>query len=282
MVVTISQSEEPEKRDGEKNLERPKSSEIKKFARSENSSTADALAQMPNYARFLKDLLKNKKKMNDLAQATMNEECSAMLQNRLPPKSQDPGSFSIPCNIGQFSIDNALCDLGTSINLMPYSLAKKLGIGVTEPTLISLKLADRSVKYPRGVVENVLVKVEKLIFHVDFVVLDIDEDFEVPMILGRPFLATSRALIDIEKGELVLRMNDKQVVFNMLKSVRNNPIVKSFFAIDVVDICVGKLLQGNDNHDIVLQHHDQESPAKGVEGCRDSTGHTTTIVDYPP
>ncbi|XP_073120501.1 uncharacterized protein [Henckelia pumila] len=130
---------------------------------------------MPNYARFLKDLLKNKKKLNDLAQVKINEECSAVIQNRLPQKFQDP----------------------------------KLSMGVIELTTIFLKLADRSVKYPRGVVENVLVKVDKLIFPVDFVVIDMDEDYVVPMILGRPFLATSRALIDVEKGELVFRMNDE-------------------------------------------------------------------------
>ncbi|XP_073133339.1 uncharacterized protein [Henckelia pumila] len=185
--------------------------------------------------RFLKDLLKNKKKLNDLAHVTINNECYAVIQNRLPQKFQDPGSFSIPCNIGQFSIDNALSDLGASINLMPYSLAKKLNMGVIEPTIISLKLADLSNKYPRGVVENVLVKVDKLIFPVYFFVLDMDEDYEVPMILGRPFLATSRALIDVEKGELVLRMNDEQVMFNMLKSASDSQISKSCSTVNFIE-----------------------------------------------
>ncbi|XP_073133551.1 uncharacterized protein [Henckelia pumila] len=201
-----------------------------------NSVTADALAQMPNYARFLKNLLKNKKKLNDLAQVTINEECSAVIQNRLPQKFQDPGSFSIPCNICQFSIDNSLCDVGASIYLIPYSLARKLGMGVIEPTTISLKLADRSVKYPRGIVENVIVKVDKLIFPIDFVVLDMDEDYEVPMILGCPFLATSRALIDVEKGELVLRMNDEKVVFNMLKAASDSPNSNSCSAVNFIDV----------------------------------------------
>ncbi|XP_073137020.1 uncharacterized protein [Henckelia pumila] len=242
----------------------------------------DALAQMPNYARFLKDLLRNKKKMNDLVQVTIIEECSVVIQNRLPKKFQDPWSFSMPCNIGQFSIDNSLCDLGASINLIPYSLAKKLGMGVIEPTTISLKLADSFVKYPRGVVENVLVKVDKLIFPVDFVVLDMDEDFEVLMILGRPFLATSRALIDVEKGELVLRMNDERVVFSMLQSVRDNPIGKSCFALDVINNCVGEFMQGNDNHDAISQPQEQNWHAKGVGGSCDSARHTTATVNDPP
>ncbi|XP_073119858.1 uncharacterized protein [Henckelia pumila] len=137
----------------------PPSPTVKKGEKVDSNVNADALAQMSYYAIFLKELLNNKKNLNDLAQVTINEECFAVIQNRLPQKFQDPESFSIPCNIGQFYIDNALCDLGASINLMSYSLAKKLGIGVIEPITISLKLADHSVKYPRGVVENVLVKV---------------------------------------------------------------------------------------------------------------------------
>ncbi|XP_073129370.1 uncharacterized protein [Henckelia pumila] len=155
-------------------------------------------------------------------------------------------------------------------------------MGVIEPTTFSLKLADRSVKYLRGVVENVLVKVDKLIFPVDFVVLDMDEDYEVPMILGRPFLATNRALIDVEKWELVLQINDEKVVFNMLQSVRDNPIGKSCFAIDVVNICVEDFLQGNDNNDAVLLPRDHKSHTKVVGGSHDKARHTTTTVDDPP
>ncbi|XP_075504480.1 uncharacterized protein LOC142541916 [Primulina tabacum] len=107
--------------------------------------------------------------------------------NKLPPKLKDPGSFSIPCTIGNSNFNKALCDLGASINLMPYSCFEKLGIGEVKPTTISLQLADRSIKYPRGVIGDVLVKVDKFIFSVDFVVLDMEEDREIPLILGRPF-----------------------------------------------------------------------------------------------
>ncbi|XP_073138371.1 uncharacterized protein [Henckelia pumila] len=271
--------------DAEKTVERPKKLDYKEYARAENSSTSgkkDALSQMPNYAKFLKDLLKNKKKLNDLTQVTLNEGCLAMMQNCLPSKSQDPGSFSIPCQIGNFSFDNVLCDLGSSINLMSYSLAQKLGIGNIKSANISLKFADRSIKYPRGIVENVLVKIDKFIYPVDFVVLDMDEDYEVPIILGHHFLAISRALIDVEKGELVLRMNDEQVVFSMLQSVRDNPIGKFCFAIDVVNICVEEFMQGNDNNDVVLQPQDQKSHDQGVGGSHDRARHTTATVDEPP
>ncbi|XP_073137709.1 uncharacterized protein [Henckelia pumila] len=165
----------------------------------------------------------------------MNEECSAVLKKKFPTKSQDPGSFSIPCKIGSLSFEYVLCDLGSSINLMSYSITRKLGVENIEPIAISLKFSDGSIKYPRGIVENVLVKIEQFIYPLDFVILDMDEDCEVPMILGRPFLAASRALIDVERGELVLRLKDEQVIFKMLKSATESPILKSCSAVYLVD-----------------------------------------------
>ncbi|XP_073121436.1 uncharacterized protein [Henckelia pumila] len=240
MVVTRSQSENPEQqRDEETSMEGPKRSEVKKDARAENCSTVgrkDALAHMPNYSRFLKDLLRNKKKLNDVPQVTINEECSAVLKIKLPTKSQDPRRFSIPCQIGNLSLKNILCDLGSSINLMPYSLAQKLGIENIEPTSIPLKFVDGSVKYPRGVVENILVKIDKFFYLVDFVILDMNEDCEVPLILGRPFLAASRALVDVENEELVLRLNNEQVVFTMIKSDSDSSNLKSCSDVNFIDV----------------------------------------------
>ncbi|XP_073067285.1 uncharacterized protein [Primulina eburnea] len=124
---------------------------------------------------------------------------------------------------------------GASINLMPYSCFEKLKIGEVKPTTISLQLADRSIKYPRGIVEDVLVKVDKFIFPVDFVVLDMEEDREIPLILGRPFLATGKALIDVQKGELVLRLNDESVVFNVFQSIKYPNDTSDCFRIDATD-----------------------------------------------
>ncbi|KAL0373948.1 UNVERIFIED_CONTAM: hypothetical protein Sradi_3310500 [Sesamum radiatum] len=103
---------------------------------------------------------------------------------------------------------------------MPYSIFEKLGMHELTPTIITLQLADRSIKYPRRIVEDVLVKVEKFIIPVDFIVLDMEEDVNMPLILGRPFLATSRALIDVHKGQLTLRVNDEHVVFNVFKPMK--------------------------------------------------------------
>ncbi|KAL5539346.1 hypothetical protein UlMin_042284 [Ulmus minor] len=145
---------------------------------------------MPKYAKFLKEVLSNKRRLEGNEKVMLTEECSAILQRKLPQKLKDPGSFTIPCTIGDFEFDKVLCDLGASINLMPLSIFRKLGLGEVKPTTVTLQLADRSIKHPRGIIEDVLVKVDKFIFPADFIVLDMEEDREVPLILGRPFLAT--------------------------------------------------------------------------------------------
>ena len=129
---------------------------------------------------------------------------------------KDPGNFTIPCSIGTSYAGRALCDLGASITLMPLSVFKQLGVGECRPTTVTLQLADRSHAYLEGKIEDVLVKVDKFIFPVDFIVLDFEADKEVPIILGRPFLATGKTLIDVQKGELTMRVNDQQVTFNVL------------------------------------------------------------------
>ncbi|XP_010276569.1 PREDICTED: uncharacterized protein LOC104611284 [Nelumbo nucifera] len=134
-----------------------------------NIPFADTLAQMPHYAKFLKEILANKKKLGDVATVALNEECSAILLNKLPHKLKDLGSFTIPCTIGSLKIEKALCDLGASINLMPYLVFKKLGLDERQPTRVTLQLVDRSIKHPRGIIEDVLVKVDKFIFPVDFI-----------------------------------------------------------------------------------------------------------------
>ncbi|KAF5451909.1 hypothetical protein F2P56_026965 [Juglans regia] len=162
-----------------------------------NIPLIEALERMPKYAKFLKDILSNKQKLEEHMIVMLTEESSTILQKKLPPKLKDPGSFTIPCTIGNSYFDKVLCDLGASINLMPLSVFRKLGVGEVNPTTIFLQLADRSIKYPRGLIEDVLVKVDKFIFPADFIVLDIKEDKVIPLILGNPFLAMRRTLIDV-------------------------------------------------------------------------------------
>ncbi|XP_031116623.1 uncharacterized protein LOC116020278 [Ipomoea triloba] len=177
----------------------------------------DALGEMPRYAKFLKDLLSNKKKLVESATVVLGEECFAILHKSVPRKLKDLGSFTIPCDIGRTSFNKVLVDLGASINLMPFSLYQKLNLGTLKPTRMCIQLADRSTKYPRGIVEDVLVRVDKFIFPVDFVILDMDPNVEIPLILGRPFLAITRALIDVGEGKLIIRVGDESTSFDVTK-----------------------------------------------------------------
>ncbi|XP_075500027.1 uncharacterized protein LOC142538599 [Primulina tabacum] len=203
-----------------------------------NIPFADALEQMPNYAKFIKDVMSKKRKLQEFETVKLTEECSAILQKKLPQKLNDPGSFTIPCFIGGSHCSKALCDLGANINLMPFSIFRKLELGEVKPTTITLQLADRSLTYPRGIVEDVLVKVDKFIFPADFVILDMEEDNDAPLIFGRLFLATGRALIDVHKGELTLRVGGEEVIFNIYHAMRGSYEVSTCKSIDVIDSCV--------------------------------------------
>ena len=194
-----------------------------------------ALNQMPVYAKFMKELLTGRKRPRDDENIALSENCSAILQKNLPPKLKDPDAFTIPCSIGPVEVGKALCDLGASINLMPLFMMKKLGCGEPKPTRMTLTLADRSISYPFGVLEDVLVKVNELVFPTDFVILDMAEDEEIPLILGRPFLATGRALIDVEMGELMLRFHNEQMVFNIFEAMKHRDENSMCYRIDVIE-----------------------------------------------
>ena len=174
---------------------------------------------MPNYAKFLKEILSKKKRIAEEGIVNLTTTWSAVIQRSLPAKMKDPGSFTIPCSIGKYEFKKALCDSGASINLRPLSVVHRLSLGELILTTITLQMADRSMARPKGVLEDVLVKVGKFIFPVDFVIMKMEEDTQVPILLGRPFLATGAALIDVQKGELALRVGDEAVHFNLNKSL---------------------------------------------------------------
>ncbi|GJS21433.1 putative reverse transcriptase domain-containing protein [Tanacetum coccineum] len=155
----------------------------------------------------------------------------------LPPKETDPGSFVLPCIIGNTTVRNAFADLGASISVMPFSMFKRLGLGYLRPVNMVIEMADRSMQSPKGIVENVLVKIHKVIFPVDFVILDIVEDNKVPIILGRPMLATAHARIDIFGGKILVEVGKEQVIFNANEGA-TPVIVSPIYAIkdfDVID-----------------------------------------------
>jgi hypothetical protein len=159
-----------------------------------NIPLLDAIKQIPSFAKFLKDCCTHKRKFQAHEKVALTKEVSAVLLKKLPPKLKDPGSFTIPCRIGDKLFDRALLDLGACINLLPYTIYEKLGLGELQPTTITLQLADRSIKRPRGILEDVLVKVDKFILLADFIVLDMEESpmpLPLPLILGRPFMRTA-------------------------------------------------------------------------------------------
>ncbi|XP_073136991.1 uncharacterized protein [Henckelia pumila] len=200
-----------------------------------NTHFANALMQMPSYAKFLKEILSKKRILEEHAMISLTKNCSALVQNKIPPKQKDPESFFIPCVINDVQFHKALCDLGASINLMSYSVFRKLSLGEPKSTRMSLQLADRSIKYPRGIIEDVMVKVDKFIFPMDFVVLDMEKDLDMPIILGKPFLATGKALIDVQKGELLLRVGEEKISFDVFNALKFSQCNEECFQIDVVD-----------------------------------------------
>ena len=157
----------------------------------------DALENIPSYVKFMKRILANKKKLGEYETIALTEECSTILQKKFPPKLQDPGGFSIPFSIGNSVSDKTLYNLGASISLMSLTMFKRLKLGEVKPTIVSLQLADSSYQHPWGVIENVLVKVDKFLFLADFVILDMEEDDKVPIILCRPFLTTRKTQINM-------------------------------------------------------------------------------------
>ena len=200
-----------------------------------NLPLLDAIKKIPSYAKFLKDVCTHKKKLVDFEKVILTEQCSAVLLHKLPPKKKDPGSFTISCTIGNSDFKRALIDLGASINLMPYSVFQRLGQGELNPTSVILQLADRSVAYPRGIIEDLIIKVDNLYLPADFVVLDMDEDLQTPIILGRPFMATARTLIDVEVGTLTLRVQDQSVVFNLFEAAKQPAEKLDCLRVDVLD-----------------------------------------------
>ena len=181
----------------------------------------EVVTQMPLYAKFLKEILSKKRKIAEEGVVNLTATCSAVIKKTLPEKMKDPGSFTIPCVIGEFEFQKALCDSGASINLMPLSVAKKLSLGELTPTTVTLQMADITMEKPEGFIEDVLVKVGKFIFPVDFIILDMEEDSQVPLLPGRPFLAIGATLIDMQKGVLTLRVEEEAADFNLPQSLKN-------------------------------------------------------------
>nr|GEV10541.1 reverse transcriptase domain-containing protein [Tanacetum cinerariifolium] len=179
-----------------------------------NITLADALILIPKYQKMLKALLSNKEKLLELANTPLNENCSAVILKKLPKKLGDPRKFLIPCGFSELKC-KALSNLGASINLMPISIWKKLGLPELISTRMTLELANRAICTPARIARDVFVLVGKFTFPADFVIVDYESNPRVLLILGRPFLQTARALIDVHGEEMILRDGNERLTLNM-------------------------------------------------------------------
>ncbi|XP_016195648.1 uncharacterized protein LOC107636668 [Arachis ipaensis] len=227
---------------------------------------------MPLYVKFLKELINKKRSWHEKETILLTEECRALIQKGLPPKLEDPGSFLLPCTMGSMIINKAMCDLGASINPMPSSLVRKLCIEEVKPIQMSLELVDKSITCPRGVIENLLVKVDKFIFPVDFVFLDSDADEGDSVILGRPFLATARAIIDVEQEKLTLRMHDESITLNLFPETQTINEKKNCMEIDKEDLQWKEGINKTTSSHLPKQETDNTARRKGNETMQSDEG----------
>ncbi|XP_017617592.1 uncharacterized protein LOC108462109 [Gossypium arboreum] len=183
-----------------------------------NISLLDAIKQIPRFAKFLKELCTSKRRLIGNERVNVGENVSAVLQKNVPPKYKDQSMFAIPCEIGNIGIKKAMCNLGASINVMPYSIYKLINAGPLKETGVIIQLADRTVVYPEGLLEDVFVKVNELVFPADFYIIDMEDDKSAnssDIILGRPFLSTARTRIDVWSGTLTMEFDNEMVKFNV-------------------------------------------------------------------
>ncbi|GJY94296.1 reverse transcriptase domain-containing protein [Tanacetum coccineum] len=227
-----------------------------------NISLADALILIPKYQKMLKSLLSNKEKLLELANTPLNENCSAVILKKLPEKLGDPGKFLIPCGFSELKC-KALADLGASINLMPLSVWKKLGLPELISTQMTLELANREICTPVGIARDVFVPVGRFTFPADFVIVDYESDPRVPLILGRPFLRTARALIDVHGEEMILRDGDERLILNMRNDTSrysNTPQKESINMIDIYNISHEEYLEDLFANEKMWQSHSNFRP----------------------
>ncbi|XP_016469915.2 uncharacterized protein LOC107792235 [Nicotiana tabacum] len=199
-----------------------------------NIPFVEVFQEMSGFAKYLKDLI-TKKRTTKNEVVNVTHRVSSIIATTIVEKKEDPGAFTIPCTIGLRDFARALCDNVASINLMPLAIYKQAGLSIPRPTSMRLQMADRSIKIPVGIIDDVLVKVGKFLLSADFVILDCAVDKEIPIILGRPFLATGRALMDSERNEIKFRVNDEEVTFQASKVMKFPHAYEGISVNDVVD-----------------------------------------------
>ncbi|XP_027166293.1 uncharacterized protein LOC113766283 [Coffea eugenioides] len=245
-----SRLEKPRKQENEK--------EILEVFR--NIPLLDAIKQVPKYAKFLKDLCVNKRKLRGDERVVMGKNVSAVMQKKLPPKCANPGMFSISCRIENTKIRDAMLDLGASINVMPKNIYTYLNLGPLKETRIIIQLADRTNAYPDRLIKDVLVKVNDLVFPANFYVLDKYDEHSPnrsPLILRRPFLSTAETKIDVKRGTLTMEFDGEVVHFNIFDVMKYPPESHSVFAASVINPVVQEVfeLNGRDELEVAFTKH---------------------------
>ncbi|KAM1602332.1 hypothetical protein ACFX1Z_029061 [Malus domestica] len=211
-----------------------------------NIPLLEAIKQVSKYAKFLKELCTTKRRMSNKEVVKVSENVSAVLQCKLPINAKTLGSFTIPCVIGNTRFENAMLDLGASINVMPYSIYASMNLGELKKDGVIIQLVDRSNAYPKGVLEDVLVQVNHLIFPADFYVLNMEDSLNstsLPILLGRPFMKTARTKIDVYKGTLTMEFDGEVINFNISETMRYPVDDHSCFSIDVIDSLAQEYLE---------------------------------------
>ncbi|CAM8957020.1 unnamed protein product [Rhodiola kirilowii] len=250
-----------------------------------NIPLLEAIKQIPRYAKFLKELCTNRRRSTRNDQELMSRNVSAVMQRKVPPKCGDPGTYTIPCTIGNIRIENCMLDLGASINVLPFSTYSCLRIGPLEPTGLTIQLADRSCKQPEGKIEDVLVQVGELVFPADFYVLIMENGGptdHAPILLGRPFLKTSKMKIDCGSGMLSMEVEGEVFSFELFRAMKHPMEFEAVHALDTLDDLVQEIQPEPRADPLELILNGAESSYELAEGLHETLAHLTISEPLTP
>ncbi|CAM8895397.1 unnamed protein product [Rhodiola kirilowii] len=250
-----------------------------------NIPLLEAIKQIPRYAKFLKELYTNRRRNTRYDQELMSRNVSAVIQRKVPPKCGDPGTYTIPCTIGNIRIENCMLDLGASITVLPFSIYSCLRIGPLKPTSLTIQLADRSCKQPEGKIEDVLVQVGELVFPADFYVLKMENGGptdHAPILLGRPFLKTSKMKIDCGSGMLSMEVEGETFSFNIFRAKKHPMEFEEVHTLDTLDDLVQEVQSEPRADPLKTILNGAESSYELAEGLQETLSHLTISEPLTP
>ncbi|CAM8965200.1 unnamed protein product [Rhodiola kirilowii] len=250
-----------------------------------NIPLLEAIKQIPRYAKFLKELCTNRWRSTRYDQELMSKNVSAVIQRKVPPKCGDPGTYTIPYTIGNIRIENCMLDLGASINVLPFSIYSCLKIGPLKPIGLTIQLADRSCKPPEGKIEDVLVQVGKLVFPADFYVLKMENGGptdHAPILLGRPFLKTSKMKIDFGSGMLSMEVEGEVFSFDIFRAMKHPMEFEEVHALDALDDLIQEVQSEPRVDPLEAILNGAESSYELTKGLQETLAHLTVSEPLTP